>query len=200
MAVDIKKYNPGFLNDDDIVASFCVRTGEFESLLESLHGNSGNSNVHSLVIGPRGSGKTHLLLRLAAQVRRDPSLAGFFPIVFAEESYEVSTTGEFWLECLGRLVDQAPEIEREALQLSYNDLRTEDRDRDLATRCLGAVLAFAERQNKRLVLIVENLNALFSDMADPDAGWRLRHTLQNEPRIVLVGSATSPIRGDRQPR
>ena len=32
---------------------------------------------------------------------------------------------------------------------------------------------------------------LFSDMVDPDAGWRLRHILQTEPRIVLLGSATS---------
>lgn len=191
MAVEVRKYNPGFLSDDDIVASFCVRTGELESLLESLRGNTGNSNVHSLVIGPRGSGKTHLLLRAAAGIRRDPSLSGFFPIVFAEESYEVSTAGEVWLECLGRLVDQAPGDEREELRLSYDDLRTEDRDRDLAARCLGAVLGFADRQNKRLVLIVENLNTLFADMVDSDAGWRLRHTLQNEPRIILVGSATS---------
>ena len=191
MVVEIKKYNPGFLTDDGIVASFCVRTGELESLLECLRGNTGNSNVHSLVIGPRGSGKTHLLLRVVAQLRRDPALAGFFPIVFAEESYEVTTAGEFWLECLGRLVEQAPENERTDLQLSYNDLRTEDRDRDLAARCLGAILDFADRQDKRVVLIVENLNTLFSDMVDPDVGWRLRHTLQNEPRVVLVGSATS---------
>ena len=32
---------------------------------------------------------------------------------------------------------------------------------------------------------------LFADIADSDAGWRLRHTLQTEPRIVLLGSATS---------
>ena len=191
MAVDIRKYNPGFLTDNDIVASFCVRTGELESLLESLRGNTGNSNVHSLVIGPRGSGKTHLLLRVAAEIRQSPSLTGFFPIVFAEESYEVSTTGEFWLECLGRLVEQAPEDERTDLHLSYNDLRMEDRDRDLAARCLGALLGFAERHDKRMVLIVENLNTLFSDMVDPEAGWRLRHTLQNERRIILLGSATS---------
>ena len=35
------------------------------------------------------------------------------------------------------------------------------------------------------------LNMLFADIADPDAGWRLRHALQTEPRIVLLGSATS---------
>ena len=36
MVVGIKKYNPGFLDENEIVASFCVRNAEFESLLESL--------------------------------------------------------------------------------------------------------------------------------------------------------------------
>ena len=191
MAVSIKKYNPGFLSDDEVVASFCIRNAELRILLESLHSSTGNSSVHSMVIGPRGSGKTHLLLRVAAEIRRDPSLSGFYPIVFAEESYEVSTIGEFWLECLGHLAEQAPEGERANLRLSYDDLRATGDDRALADRCLGTILDFADRQGKRVVLLVENLNMLFADMDDPDAGWRLRHTLQTEPRIVLLGSATS---------
>ena len=191
MAVGVKKYNPGFLTDDEIVASFCVRTGEFEALLECLWASTGRSNAHALVIGPRGSGKTHLLLRVAAEVRRDASLASFYPIVFAEESYEVSTIGEFWLECLDHLAEQAPEGERADLRLSHDDLRITGNDRDLADRCLGSVLDFADRHGKRVVLLVENLNMLFADMDDPEAGWRLRHTLQTEPRIVLLGSATS---------
>ena len=191
MVAGTKKYNPGFLSDSEIVASFCVRNAEFESLLESLHASDGNANVHSLVIGPRGSGKTHLLLRVAAEVRRDDRLSEFYPIVFAEESYEVATVGEFWLECLNHLAEQAPEVERADLRLSYNDLRTTADDRDLAGRCLGTILDFADRHAKRLLLMVENLNMLFADIADPDAGWRLRHTLQTEPRIVLLGSATS---------
>ena len=191
MAVSIKKYNPGFLSDDEVVASFCVRNAEFKLLLESLQSSTGNSCVHSMVIGPRGSGKTHLLLRVAAEVRRDPSLSGFYPIVFAEESYEVSTIGEFWLECLDHLTEQAPEGERANLRLSYDDLRSTGDDRALADHCLGTILDFADRHGKRVVLLVENLNMLFADMDDPDAGWRLRHTLQTEPRIVLLGSATS---------
>ena len=191
MSAGIKKYNPGFLSDDEIVASFCVREAEFKTLVESLHASTGSSNVHSLVIGPRGSGKTHLLLRVAAEIRQDPSLSGFYPIVFAEESYEVSSVGEFWLECLSHLSEQAPEDERSDLRLSYGDLRNTGDDRDLATRCLGAILDFADRHGKRITLLVENLNMLFADMDDPDAGWRLRHTLQTEPRIVLLGSATS---------
>ena len=159
--------------------------------MESLHASTGSSNVHSLVIGPRGSGKTHLLLRVAAEIRQDPSLSGFYPIVFPEESYEVSSVGEFWLECLSHLSEQAPEDERSDLRRSYVDLRKTGDDRDLANRCLGAILDFADRHGKRVALLVENLNMLFAEMDDPDAGWRLRHTLQTEPRIVLLGSATS---------
>ena len=191
MAVSIKKYNPGFLSDDEIVASFCVRKAEFDSLLESLRSSTGTSNAHSLVIGPRGSGKSHLLLRVAAEIRRNESLSGFCPITFAEESYEVSTIGEFWLECLAHLAEQAPEEERGGLRLSHGDLRTIGDDRELANRCLGSILDYADRHGKRMVLLVENLNMLFADMADREAGWRLRHTLQTEPRIVLLGSATS---------
>lgn len=187
------KYNPGFLSDDDLVASFCVRTVEFGSIMETLRECTADSNAHTIVIGPRGSGKTTLLLRAAAEVRRDDELASrLFPIVFPEESYEVGTCGEFWLECLAHLADQAPRRADEPdLRRSYEALRSEHDDRALADRCLGALLDFADRENKRLALCVENLGMLFADAADADIGWRLRHTLQTEPRIIMLGSATS---------
>ena len=188
-----RKYNPGFLSDDELVASFCVRTHEFKSLVESLRGCTGDSNQHQIVIGPRGSGKTSLLLRVAAEVRRNPNLAaGFFPVVFAEESYEVATAGEFWLECLARLANQAPRREDAPdLHRTLADLHTIQDDQLLSERCLAAVLDFADREDKRLVLMVENLNMMFRDIMDPDAGWRLRKVLQTEPRIILFASATS---------
>ena len=193
MTVPARKYNPGFLTDDELVELFCVRTNEFDSIIEVLRECTGRSNPHQLVIGPRGSGKTTLLLRVAAEVRRDSALSSvFFPIVFAEESYEVATTGEFWLECLSRLAAQAPKREGDPdLHLSYDELRTVHDDRTLAERCLGALLDFSDREDKRLVLVVENLNMMFKDMMDRDAGWRLRKILQTEPRIILLASATS---------
>ena len=188
-----RKYNPGFLNDDELVASFRVRTSEFESIVEMLRECAGSSNPHQIVIGPRGSGKTSLLLRVAAEARRDAGLSSaFFPVIFSEESYEVATAGEFWLECLARLADQAPRREGDPdLRRTFEDLRAIRDDRTLGDRCLGALLDFSDREGKRLVLMVENLNMMFRDMADPEAGWRLRKVLQTEPRIVLLASATS---------
>ena len=170
-----------------------MRTNELESIVEMLRECTGSSNPHQIVIGPRGSGKTSLLLRVAAEVRQDDGLSSaFFPVVFAEESYEVATAGEFWLECLSRLADQAPHREGGPdLHLTVEDLRTIRDDRTLAERCLAALLDYSDWEGKRLVLMVENLNMMFGDMSDPDAGWRLRKVLQTEPRIVLLASATS---------
>lgn len=193
MAIANKSYNPGFLTDGELQTMFCVRTGEFESLLETLRENTGGSNQHVVVVGPRGSGKTTLLHRVALEVRSDPELSSrLYPIVFAEESYSVGTCGEFWLECLSRLAQQEPYRPGEPdLRRTVEDVRKEGDDRVLRERCLGALLDFAERQGTRLVLHVENLNMMFSDMMDPDAEWCLRKTLQTEPRIMMIGSATS---------
>ena len=193
MTIPVRKYNPGFLTDEELTASFCVRKAEFDSMTEILRECIGASNPHQIVIGPRGSGKTSLLLRVAAEVRRDPELsARFQPVVFAEESYEVASTGEFWLEALARLADQAPAREDAPdLHRTLEDLRTIQDDQTLGDRCLAALLDFSDREDKRLVLMVENLNSMFRDMSDRDAGWRLRKILQTEPRIVLLASATS---------
>ena len=194
MIVATKKYNPGFLTDDELVTSFCVRVGEFDSIIETLRDCPDSAKPHQIVIGPRGSGKTILLLRVAAEIRRDEDLSSrFLPIIFAEESYEVASAGEFWLEALSRLSAQAPDPEAaEGLRRTWEELRTIRDDRMLADRCLGALMDFADWKAKSLVLVVENLNAMFADMADAeDAGWRLRQVLQTEPRVFLLASATS---------
>ena len=194
MTAPVRKYNPAFLTDAELVASFCVRTSEFASIVEALHESTSASNVHQIVIGPRGSGKTSLLLRVAAEIRQEESLSRrLLPVVFPEESYCVATVGEFWLECLRRVPDQVPSRDGGPdLRRTVEELRTIQDDSALADRCLGTIQDMADDAAKRLVLIVENLNMMFRDMPDANtAAWQLRHTLQTDPRIVLLASATS---------
>ena len=79
-----------------------MRTTEFELLVEVLRECTAASNPHQIVVGPRGSGKTSLLLRVAAEVCRDATLVA---------RYDVATAGEFGLECLTHLAAQAPPAE-----------------------------------------------------------------------------------------
>jgi tetratricopeptide (TPR) repeat protein len=189
MASNLMKYNPAFLSDEDLIRSFVARNSELERVLEVLRENTAGSNQHLLIIGPRGIGKTTLVLRTAVEIRTEPDLsAQWYPVVFGEETYQVSNPGEFWLEALFHLGEQTGEARwKEA----YEELRREPDEARLRGRALAQLMDFADEQAKRLALVVENLNMLIGDQIGGDDAWVLRHTLMNEPRLMLIGTATS---------
>ena len=189
MALPQLKYNPGFRGDEELIRSFVVREHYLELILETLRENTGPSNQHVLVIGPRGIGKTMLVLRVAAEVRANLALSSqWFPLVFPEEAYEVLSPGEFWLEALFHLADQTKDSR---WYCAYKDLKAEHSENRLRERALAQLMDFADEQGKRILLIVENLNMLLGEQLGGHDDWDLRHTLQNEPRLMLLGTATT---------
>jgi tetratricopeptide (TPR) repeat protein len=186
------KYNPAFLSDEERILSFAAHQSELELILQVIRENTVSSNQHLMLIGPRGIGKTTLALRAAAELHRAEDLRSqWYPIVFGEESYQVSSPGTFWLEALLHLGQQTQE---ERWQRAYDDLRTEREDR-LRERALGQLLDFADSQNKRLLLVVENLHMLLGDQLTEQDAWKLRDVLLNEKRIMVLGSATNRFDG-----
>ncbi len=158
-------------------------------IIEVLRENRRATNRHLLFVAPRGMGKTTLMRRVAAEVRRTAELnERWYPLLFSEEAYEVSTPGEFWLESLFFLSLQT---EDERWQRAYEDLKREPDERRLRERALAQLLDFANEQGKRILLVVKNLNMLVGEQMGNNADWDLRHTLLNEPRIMLLATATS---------
>lgn len=189
MSQRIMKYNPAFLSEDELVDLFCVRQAELELIVEVIAESTGPVNQHVLVVGPRGMGKTTLVRRAVIAVRRDKVLSErWFPLIFPEESYEVTTPGEFWLEALYHLAQQT---KVPAWMRTYEELRDEKDEIRLRERALGQLLDFADDQGKRILLVVENLNMLLGDQLSDDDAWVIRHTMQNEPRVMFLASATS---------
>ena len=186
------KYNPGFTDDDQLIRSFVVRNYYLNSILEIIAENTGQSNQHLLVVGSRGSGKTTLVRRVAAEIRVDPSLNSiWYPIIFSEESYSVFTPGEFWLETLYYVADQTQDVRWKS---TYEELKLESDETRLRDRALAQLMDFSDGIEKRIILVVENLNMLLGEQLNENAAWDLRHTLLNEPRLMLLGTATSHIK------
>jgi len=189
MAQRHMKYNPAFLKDDEIIDSFVVRLEEFNLIMGILKENTEKSNQHVLVIGPRGSGKTTLLLRIAAEIRKNPEFLNlWYPLVYAEESYDVASAGEFWLNALQRLEVQTND---DRWKRTYEDLSAEKDDERLHARALAQLMDFADSQNKRILLIVENLDMLLGRQCTDTDAWALRKTLLHEPRVMLLASAVT---------
>ena len=196
----IRKFNPGtFQSDDEVVRQFVVRQLEFDLVLEVIRSNiDAPSCQHVLIVAPRGRGKTMLLARVGAELRTNDALSEhLFPVRFMEESQEIATLADFWLEALFYLAHAnatgKPEFSRELL-VTHADLTARWRDTNIEGQARAAVLEAADRLGQRLVLMVENLQALCSDV-DEDFGWQLRQTLQSEPRIMLLATATSRFTG-----
>ena len=191
----VRKFNPGtFQSDAEVIKQFVVRHREFDILMGVLRQNTGESACqHMLLIAPRGRGKTMMLARVAAELRTSEALRrNFLPIRFMEESYEVFDLGDFWLDALFHL---APEVERHDAEMArelreaHAEFSRRWRGRDLEEHARAAVLETAERLGRKIVLMVENCQSLF-DAVDERFGWGLRKTLQTEPNVIFLGTAT----------
>ena len=196
----IRKFNPGtFQSDEDVIEQFVVRGGELGVVLDVLRGNIDSPSCqHVLVVAPRGRGKTMLLARVAAELRTAGALSEcLLPVRFMEESHEIFNLADFWLETLFHLAREAaahdPEIARD-LHETRAALVGRWNEQGLDEHARAAVLAAADRLGRRLVLMVENMQALCRNV-DDDFGWQLRQVLQSEPQIMLLASAASRFKG-----
>jgi len=189
MTKRVMKYNPAFLTEEELVDSFVVRQREMKEIVEVVRRNNGLSNQHVLVIGPRGMGKTMFVLRVAAEVQHDEDLLKkWLPIRYAEESYGVTSPGKFWLEAIKHLRNITGDIRWER---TWQDLLDEPDEQRSRERALSQLLGYAEELGKRLLLIVENFNMMLGQQLSKKDAWILRHTFQNEPRIMLLATSTT---------
>ena len=196
----LRKFNPGLLQSDgELVEQFVVRERELRLVGDVLRSNvDAPSCQHVLVVAPRGRGKTMLLARVAAEIRADAALAAdLVPVRFMEESAEVFSLADFWMETLFHLAreiaGQEPGPAKE-LSDTHAALSLQWRDESLEGSAQAAVLDAADRLDRRLVLMVENVQSLVAAV-DEGFGWGLRAVLQSVPQVILVASATSRFEG-----
>ena len=195
-------YNPAQLTPDELKASFVARKKTLAEMLRLIREQQrGRPCQHMLLIGPHGMGKTTLGLRFLHAVGESPDLAANWqPVPFYEESYDVGNLADFWLAALRHLTRATGDSQWED---RANALAQDERDPErLAAYALAALMDFCRAGGKRLILFVENLDAIFEQLRDEREVHALRASLIERPNILLVGSANAvfnAIRGHGEP-
>ena len=184
-------YNPAQLTPEELKATFVARE---ETLAEMLRVTGeqvpGRPCQHMMLIGPRGMGKTTLGLRFLYAVEENAELsAQWQPVAFHEESYGIGSLAEFWLAALQHLTraTEDPRWADRADSLAEDEGDTQR----LAAYALSSLMDFHESSGKRLILFVENLDAVFRQLRSEREVHALRASLIERPEIFVLGSANA---------
>lgn len=174
-------FNPSRASLEELEATFVAR----QPLLESLEGDlisdaKKRTKRHWQLIGPRGSGKSHITELIARHLTRDH---GWAVARLPEEHYQVSNVGELLEQILVRL-EQAP----------VSPLAGVKSPLDLEELAVDQIRKWKEHHRKPILVILENLGILFErKLRDRRSQSRLREILTRDPPFVLLATATSYV-------
>jgi len=133
---------------------------------------------HNLVIGPRGSGKTHLLTYIRRRVENElgPSLT---VVPLSEEERGITSLFDFLLACL-----RAKKVPRQAIIT-----RVESGAQPSRVETAQELFDETTGRNSTLV-IIENMSDIFSSLEERGL-TQLRGFLQDRPFVSLLASSVS---------
>lgn len=179
---NIPLYTPSVLEPETLQAMFVKR----EKLLDSLvkkHKESvlNTSKAFSLLVGPRGMGKTHLISMLYHKLKQDNELKGSMLIAWLrEEEWGISSYLDLLIQILRSINREYNNIDNTEIETLFEyDL---DDAEYKAEKLIETLLA-----NKVLVVLAENLNIIF-DGLDKSGQEKLRAFIQNTGKITIAAA------------
>jgi DNA polymerase III delta prime subunit/DNA-binding transcriptional ArsR family regulator len=153
-------YDPWEIPPEERQARFVGRQALLDRILSSIAEQQTHKTIqHYLLQGPRGIGKTTLLLTLRDRIREDPAFADhWFCVQLREEEYFVRTLRDLLdlvLEALGEDVGlpEAAELARRMRQE-----RNAGRSQAMA---VDGLRDLASRHGKRILLLIDNFDRVF---------------------------------------
>lgn len=185
-------HNPALLPGETLLAEFTARRVLLKQILDIIRSNqSGHPSQNLLIIGPRGMGKSSLLWAVAHSInlKEKQLLKEWQPVVFDEESRRIGDLADFWLECI--LQWEVATGNRTGNADAILDSGVQDVER-LAREKFLQLLA---GQQRRALLLVDNMDAIFSNLNDSGAEHRLRSFLMENDRLMVIGAAPSLFPG-----
>lgn len=192
---ELYKWTPALERPEDLQRLLVGRESLLKRLLQAIADAAEQwSPQHFLLIGPRGIGKTHLLLLLYHSVKGtikwDESFQNLSkscePILFSEEQYGIGSLAELLIGILKQLKEHTPNEKLERLLAHVQDAPIPgEAEREMI---LEYLLQQSNEMGKRLLLLLDNLQIILGNFTEEDQG-RLRSILMSQDLFMIIGSA-----------
>jgi tetratricopeptide (TPR) repeat protein len=178
MAYGQMSYDPWETPPEERKARFVGREALLERLLSGIVEQEGHKTVqHYLLLGPRGIGKTSILLTVRDRVRETAALsARWFCVQLREEEYFIRTLRDL-LELVLRALAEEDDLP-DAAEVAERAHQEKREERSLAVAVEG-LRSLAARRGRRILLLIDNFDRLFPATA---AGRRKTRPAENEFR------------------
>src|SRR3989304_1907285 len=159
MALVTHKYMVGEIPVEELRSTFAAREHTLDYLVDALRKQSQARTLTSyLITGPRGAGKTTILRMLDLRIREDQDLsAAWLPVCFPEELPGVASLRDLLATTLERLADQGVDQARDF----HTRVEAEENDEQSEEIAAGSLQKINQREGKRLILFIENLDQMF---------------------------------------
>jgi tetratricopeptide (TPR) repeat protein len=185
----LSHFTPSLMSPEALESIFVQREGLAQLVIQRIRdGTSGKPAEHTLLVGPRGIGKTHLVslvyYRLLHQADADKRAVAWL----REEEWGVTSVLDVLLRILRSLLAERdnPDL-AEQVQSLYTP--PSDVAESQATEKLREIAG-----SRTLLILVENLDALFRGLGEPGQ-HRLRTWLRENPFCMLLATSQTIIPG-----
>lgn len=184
------KYMSQEIGDAERAATFVVREGILQSILERLRADAGTGAPNSFhIAGPRGSGKTTLLHMVRQRVTADAFLGKhYWPVILPEEQVAASSLRDF----LSAILEQMKEDGSAVAATWYARCEAEPDDETSAGIAEVGLAELARAEGKILLIGVENFDCVLAQTLRKDHERAvLRRLMIDKPLICLLATSTT---------
>jgi TPR repeat protein/Fe2+ or Zn2+ uptake regulation protein len=178
-------YNPGNQTQEELIANFVVRHKEFNEIFNDIKTSPMQApEQQNIIQGPRGTGKTTLLLRLYYEVENDPALKPWLlPVIFGEEQYHINSLCKLW-ESVAEILE-----EKEEFSGLYDGFEKAQGADDYETVCFGLLSKALQDKNRKLILFLDNFGDLLDRFTEAEH-HRLREILLTSSDLRIIGASS----------
>ena len=184
------RYSPGNMNRESLEALFVGRSDVMEDVLSRVDTSIRSQQKHYvLLVGPRGSGKTHFLVlayhRLMDRFDTADARDRVAVALLKEEEWGVASFLDLVVRILRALADRAPDLDAKIVGI-YDRFSKDPAEAE----ALAVGLLRQHTRGKTLLLLCENLVDLFHGLGE-EGQKRWRAAIQEAGNWAIVASTPS---------